>query len=121
MILTCIPLESTSAADAVTLKSPAPVLADDQAEKLPLSKPSAKIRSEAFGVLVGVLVGVLEGPFVGVRVTVGVEVRVAVGPGVDVRVAVGVRVTVGAGPALTQVPLPESVKVCPAIGTNCQL
>lgn len=59
---------------------------------------------------------------------VGVRVRVGVGPGVGVRVrvgvgpAVGVRVRVGVGfvPPPTQLLLPESVKFCPAIGTNCQ-
>src|SRR4030095_7883215 len=92
LMIACMPREPTSAAAAVTLKSPEPVLADDQAEKLPLSKPSAKIRSEALGVFVGVLVGVREGPTVGVRVTVGVAVRVAVGPDVGVPMAVEVRV-----------------------------
>ena len=59
-------------------------------------------------------------------VDVGVRVRVGVEPGVGVRVRVGagpdvgVRVAVGTGPALTQLALPESVKVCPAMGMNCQ-
>ena len=53
-----------------------------------------------------------------VNVAVEVDVRV----GVEVRVAVEVRVGVGAAcPAvLTQLPVPESVKVCPAMGTNSQ-
>ena len=67
------------------------------------------------------------GMTVGVRVKVGGSaVKVAVGgSGVKVRVAVGADVCVltgvGFGPvAPTQFPVPESVKVCPAIGTNCQ-
>ena len=71
------------------------------------------------------------GMAVGVRVKVaGSAVDVAVGgSGVKVRVAVRVAVGtavcvlagVGFGPvAPTQFPVPESVKVCPAIGTNCQ-
>ena len=99
-----MPLLPINAAAPLTLRSPPSVVFDDQAEKLPDSKLSAKIRSDE----------------------AGVEVRVAVGPGVDVRVAVGagpdvgVRVAVGTGPLLTQFALPESVKFCPAIGTNCQ-
>ena len=55
----------------------------------------------------------------------GVKVFVAVGATVAVRVAVAaggcVRVGVGFVPVVpTQLPVPESVKVCPAIGTNCQ-
>ena len=77
------------------------------------------------GVRVRVWVGA--GPDVGVRVRVGVRVTVGLGPAVGVRVRVGagpdvgVRVAVGTGPVLTQLAPPESVKVCPAIGMNCQL
>ena len=86
-ITLCKPLLPTSAADGLTLKLPPPVLAEVQAEKLPLSKPSAKIRSGKadVGVCVGVFVGVGEGPMVGVKVAV----KVAVGVGVVVGVAVG--------------------------------
>jgi len=65
------------------------------------------------------------GMTVDVRVKVGGS-AVGVG-GTGVKVRVGVRVAVGAavcvGPdpvAPTQFPVPESVKVCPAIGINCQ-
>ena len=77
-----------SAAVVLTLRSPWSVLLDDQAERLPDSKLSAKIRSDPFDVLVGV----------GVRVAVGVGVLVGVGEGpILVAVAVGVRVGVFVG------------------------
>src|SRR3990170_6247783 len=63
---------------------------------------------------VGVLLGVGLGPGVFVPVAVGVSLGVGVGPGVLVCVGVGV------GPRVTQLALPASVKVCPAIGTNSQ-
>ena len=74
-------------------------------EKLPLSKPSLKIRSEAVevvGVLVAVGVFVDVGPKVGVLVWVGVFVAVGVLVGVDVEplVAVGVGVFVLVGVAV---------------------
>src|SRR3989304_2073813 len=105
-ITACTPLLPTKAAAALTLRSPASSMLDDQAEKSPDSKLSVKIRSEEAGVGVRVTVG----PDVGVRVAVGpgVVVRVAVGAGPDV----GVRVAVGTDPVLTQLALPESVKVC---------
>jgi len=72
-------------------------------------------------VRLAVKVGVALGPVVGVRVEVDVRVTVGVKVRVDVRPDVGVRVTVGVEPALTQLPLPASVKVCPEIGMNSQL
>ena len=102
---TCMPFELTSAAEVLTLKSPPPMLAEDQAKKLPLSKPSAKITSETAGVGEGVkvAVGVSVGPgvsvFVGVLLGVEVAVIVAVSVGVGeepgVGVSVGVKVKVG--------------------------
>src|SRR5688572_27038143 len=73
-----------NAAVPLTLRSPRSVLLADQAEKLPDSNPSAKIRS----LTGGVLVGVGEGP--GVDVAVGVLVFVGVGVFVDVLVGTGV-------------------------------
>ena len=79
-----MPRVPTSAAAAVTLRStPSILLADQGGEKLPDSKPSAKIKSVTAGVFVTV----------GVGVRVGVLVGVGEGPGVDV--AVGVLVLVG--------------------------
>lgn len=83
---------------------------------------------------VGPAVGEEAGTLVNVEATVGgsgVKVFVEVGAMVGVRVRVAVRVAVGAAGCvrvgvgfvpvvLTQLPVPESVKVCPAIGTNCQ-
>jgi hypothetical protein len=65
----------------LTLKLPPSVLADDHAERSPVSKPSAKIASGrevavAVAVLVGVKVAVFDG--VKVAVTVAVAVKVAV-------------------------------------------
>ena len=90
----CIPWLPVSAAEALTLKSPRSMVLDVQAEKLPDSKPSAKIGSDPLGVLVGVDVG--PAVFVGVGVKVGVDVLVGVGegPAVFVEVAVGVGVLV---------------------------
>ena len=84
----------SSAAPPLTLKFPPLVEAALQAEKLPLSKPSLKIRSgtEDVGVAVNVgagvlvFVGVKEGPDVGV--CVGVFVAVTDGPTVGVLVGV---------------------------------
>src|SRR6266545_709220 len=96
----CSPRLPTSAAAGLTLRSPALVLLDDQADRLPDSKPSAKIRSAEFGVgvFVAVGVGVFVPPAVGVGVLVGVGVfappAVRVGVGVLVAVGVGVRVGV---------------------------
>lgn len=86
------------------------------------------VGDKAGRVEVGPVVGDEAGTFVNVDATVGgtgVKVFVAVGATVAVRVAVGaggcVRVGVGFVPeVLTQLAVPESVKVCPAIGTNCQ-
>ena len=80
-----------SAAAVLALRSPLSVLLDVQAERPPLSKPSAKIRSEdEVGVGVKVFVFVAVGP-------PGVLVCdiVPVGEGVAVAVAVGVKVEVG--------------------------
>ena len=64
-----------SAAAGLTLRSPASVVLDDQAERLPDSRPSAKIRSAT---VVGLGVGVRVGVRVRVRVAVAVPVEVAV-------------------------------------------
>ena len=81
------------------------------ADRLPLSKPSAKIRSGRLDVGEGVNVGVEVdvGPCVGVSVGVGVSVAVGVmvgvgvsvgvGPNVGVLVRVFVGVAVGIGPS----------------------
>ena len=93
-ITACTPLTPTNADDAVTLRSPLSVLLDDQAEKLPDSNPSAKIRSDCTCVGEGVKVasGVLDAVelavTVGVSVGVNVIVGVFVGTGVDVFVGV---------------------------------
>lgn len=94
----------SSAAPALTLNLPPLFEFALQAEKLPLSKPSLKIRSvtedvgEAVNVGDGVFVfvGVKEGPAVGVSVGVNVGVCVNVARGVGV--CVGVSVGVGEGP-----------------------
>ena len=66
----CRPLVPTSAAAGVTLRSPRSLALVVQADKLPDSNPSAKIRSGTVLVAVGVndatAVGVLVGVFVGV-------------------------------------------------------
>ena len=97
-IRACRPLVPTSAAAELTLKSPRSVVLLVQADKLPDSKPSAKIRSAgSVGVFVGVAVSVNVEDGVRVSVGVGVSVRVDVGDsvGVLVGVSVGVSVTVG--------------------------
>jgi len=75
------------AAAALTLRSPPPVDASDQADRFPDSKPSLKI-TFAGEVVVGV------GEFVGVPVAVAVAVWVGVAVRVGVFVGVGVRVAV---------------------------
>src|SRR5215212_9680655 len=96
MIETCKPRVPFKAAAAVTLRLPAFAL-DDQADKLPDSKLSAKIKSGS-GVFVAVGVNVAVGVLVivGVNVAVGVDVGVLVSRGVPVAggVAVGVCVDV---------------------------
>jgi hypothetical protein len=88
-----MPWAPTSAAAVFTLKLPPSVLADDQAERLPVSKPSAKIRSgNGVFVTVGVNVGVIVD--VNNEVGVGVSVGIAVAVGVGVRVGVGVSIGV---------------------------
>ena len=68
----CRPLVPTNAAAALTLRSPRSLALVVQADKVPDSNPSAKIRSEELGVFVAVgvndatAVGVLVGVFVGV-------------------------------------------------------
>lgn len=98
-ITACIPLLPSNAADGLTLRFPAFVLDEDQAEKLPFSNPSAKIRSDTAGtgVTVGAAVGVLVGPgvLVGLKVAVGVAKGVSVGVLVGPRVLVGLKVAVG--------------------------
>src|SRR5688572_4457764 len=84
-IKACNPRLPTNAAAVLTLRSPASLLLEVQAKRLPDSKPSAKIRSEVDGVFVIVGVGVIVGVFVGVgegpAVGVFVRVKVAVGDG----------------------------------------
>ena len=90
---------------------------DVHAARLPDSKPSAKIRSDAIevevdvGVAVGVLVGVLVGVFVRVGVAVGVLVAVFVGVGVLVGVLVAPGVLAGVFVGAT----PEVVKLFVAL------
>src|SRR6185503_4472565 len=111
----CRPWLPTSAAAGVTLRSPRSLALVVQADRLPDSKPSAKMRSGSalVAVGVGVNVGVDEGPTVGVKVgvsegpAVGVSVGVAEGPtvgvnvGVDEGPTVGVLEGVAVGPVLT--------------------
>ena len=128
-----MPWLPAKAAAALMLRSPLSIESDVQVEKLPDSKLSAKIWSGAIGSTLGVCttveidvlvdVAAPSGVWVAVaadvgRVEVGVRliVGVAIGADVDVLVAVGI----GPAPLPTQLALPESVKVCPAIGTNCQ-
>ena len=98
-ITPCNPAPPIKTAFGLTLKLPPFVLLDVHAKKLPLSNPSAKIRSDTadVGVTVRVSVGVLVGPgvFVGVKVGVGVDVFVGVGDGPTVDVDVAVKVAVG--------------------------
>src|SRR6266508_2530370 len=157
-ITPCNPFLPDKAAAAFTLRSPPSVALDDQADRLPDSKSSAKIRSDEFtggigidvevdpGILVPVdigsgvcvaveaemlvAVGGTKGVFVAVEpgatavlVAVDTAIPVAVAGTIGVFVAVGLGVFVVVGtdpPPPTQLALPESVKVCPAIGTNCQ-
>ena len=87
----------TSAAAALTLRSPTSVALNVQADKLPDSKPSAKIRSGTVLVAVGVRVnvGVDEGPTVGV--SVGVDEGSSVGVSLGMGVSLGVGVSLGMG------------------------
>lgn len=102
----CNPKLPSSAASGLTLNLPPLFEFALQAEKLPLSKPSLKMRSAAEDVEVAVnvgdgvfvFVGVKEGPVVGVSVGVNVGVGVNVARGVGV--CVGVSVGVGEGPAV---------------------
>src|SRR5215216_2127558 len=129
-----MPWLPASAAAALTLRSPLSIESDVQAERLPDSKLSAKILSEGsdpisgttvFGnsVEIEVLVAAPSDVWVAVTADVGnvaigvrVIVEVAIGADVDVRVGVGIC----PDPLPTQLALPESVNVCPAMGTNCQ-
>jgi len=79
------------AADKITLRSPASVVLDDQAERLPDSNPSAKIRS-ATPVGLAVEVNVCKGVAVAVGVSIAVGVLVRVGVDVGVNIKVGVEV-----------------------------
>lgn len=88
------------------------VLLEVQAEKFPLSNPSAKIRSDRAGVGEGVKV------FVGVNVGPGVLVSVGVLLGVKVAVSVGVYVAVGDGP---MVGVDVSVKVAVCVGVSVEV
>src|SRR5688500_1842778 len=87
-ITACRPLVPTNAAEVPTLRSPRSMLLDVQDERLPDSKPSAKIKSVVLGVFVTV----------GVAVGVGVFVDVGEGPGVGVFVRVNVAVGVVSEP-----------------------
>ena len=101
MMKACMPREPTSAACAETLNRPPPVAADDQALRLPDSKPSAKMAS-----------------FVGVAVRVGVGLG---GTGVGVRVGVGLGGTgvgVGVGEAGTLVGVGVEVDVPPPVWSD---
>src|ERR1700752_693264 len=119
-----MPRVPTSAAAALTLRSPASLELDVQAEKLPDSNPSAKIRSDPLGVFVAVLVRVGEGPALNVEVAVKVGEGVNVGPAVGVlvlvAVTVGVFVLVG---VLLGVDVPEPAMLtshtCPSF--SCEL
>src|SRR6185503_666163 len=99
----CRPWLPTSAAAGLTLRSPASIAVVVQADKLPDSNPSAKIRSGSalVAVGVGVNVGVDEGPTVGVFVGVSEGPAVAVNVGVDEGPTVGVLEGVAVGPVLT--------------------
>jgi UDP-3-O-[3-hydroxymyristoyl] glucosamine N-acyltransferase len=123
----------------VTLKLPPLFEFAVQAEKLPLSKLSLKIRSGTedvgegvnvgvrvevgprVGVLVGVGVLVPVGVIVGVGVfvgegpIVGVEVAVKVEVGVNVSVAVGVFVGVGMGPRVRKLNASTSLAAKPHV------
>ena len=79
----------TRAAVLLTLRLPLSVAEEDQAERLPDSKLSAKMESDN-GVPVGVGVKVAAGVevAVGVKVAAGVDVRVGVTVGVGVSVGV---------------------------------
>lgn len=78
VICDCIPKMPPIAAVVLTLRPPPLVTLLDHCARLPLSKPSAKIRSGS-----------------GVLVAVGIGVKVAVGNGVLVAVGSGVNVAVG--------------------------
>ena len=79
-----MPWLPTRAAALLTLRSPRSMLLDVQADRLPASKPSAKIRSDEPGVFVAVDVAVLVGVLVGVPVAITVDVFVGVFVGVRV-------------------------------------
>lgn len=128
-----MPRLPASAAPALTLRSLPSVAFDFQAEKLPVSKLSEKIWSEEIGGTFGVRVAVAIEELVAVAGTsdvcvpvaaivgsIAVGVRVIVGVVIEPEVGVRVAVGFGAVPVPTQSALPESVNVCPAIGTNCQ-
>jgi hypothetical protein len=95
-----MPFMPTKADDVVTLKSPAPKLVFDHAEKSPLSKLSLKIKSDTSGVGEGFDVDVGVDVGAGVFVSVGVEVMVGVYVAVEVSVGVAVSVGVGDGPSV---------------------
>ena len=101
LIKACNPCAPISAAEVLTLRSPPLIALDVQAERLPDSNPSAKIKSELTGVCVAVAVGVEVGVEVAVCVGVeegpGVAVFVGVGVAVDVCVCEGVAEAVGVG------------------------
>ena len=109
----------------MALKSPASLLFDVQADRLPASKPSAKIKSDppgvfvAVGVRVAVLVGVIVGVFVNVGdgpiVAVFVAVAVKVGDAIAVFVGVIVAVLIGSGPRARKLNASTSLAVSPHV------
>ena len=101
----CNPWLPTRADEALALKSPPSLIFEVQAERLPDSKPSAKITSDTLDVFVGV--GVFEG--VGVFVGVGEEPVVAVFVGVLEGVGVGKR------PVFNKLKPSISLLVCPQV------
>src|SRR6266508_1457966 len=84
-ITPCNPFLPDKAAAAFTLRSPLSVALDDQADRLPDSKSSAKIRSDEFTGGIGM----------DVDVDPGILVTVAIGSGVCVAVEAEMLVAVG--------------------------
>lgn len=105
----------SSAAPAFTLKLPPLFEFALQAEKLPLSKPSLKIRSGTEDVGVAVNVGA------GVFVFVGVKEGPGVGVLVDVNVGVGVNVAMEVGVAVGDVPDSKRWNASTSLVSNPQL
>ena len=99
-MIACRPFDPASAAEGLTLKSPPPLAFAVQSERVPLSKPLAKMASAIwgwFGAGEGVKVSVAAGTLVGVceATMTGVDVKVAAGRGVFVTAGTGVLVATG--------------------------